>query len=53
MALLTSWPVILLGWVGVPVFFAARSWFMRVQRAELDRLLELERQLKAGPAEDA
>jgi hypothetical protein len=52
-ALLTSWPVILLGWVGVPVFFASRSWFTRVQRAELDRLLELERQLRAGPADDA
>ena len=52
-ALLTSWPVILLGWVGVPVFFASRSWFMRVQRAELDRLLELERQLKGGPADEA
>jgi hypothetical protein len=51
-ALLTAWPVILLGWVGVPVFFASRAWFMRVQRAELDRLLELERQLKAGPAGD-
>jgi hypothetical protein len=53
MVVLTSWPVILLGWVGVPVFFASRSWFMRVQRAELDRLLELERQLKAGPADEA
>jgi hypothetical protein len=52
-ALLTSWPVILLGWVGVPVFFASRSWFMRVQRAELDRLLELERQLRAAPADEA
>jgi hypothetical protein len=52
-ALLTAWPVILLGWVGVPVFFASRSWFMRVQRGELDRLLELERQLRAGPADEA
>jgi len=49
--LLTSWPVILLGWLGVPVFFAWRSWFMRRQRAELDRLLELERELRAGPAD--
>lgn len=45
--LLASWPVILLGWVGVPVFFALRAWFMHTQRAELRRLLELERQLKA------
>jgi hypothetical protein len=51
-ALLTSWPVVLLGWVGVPVFFASRSWFMRAQRAELDRLLDLDRQLRAGPADD-
>ena len=43
--LLTAWPVILLGWVGLPVFFALRYWFMRRQRAELARLLELERQL--------
>jgi hypothetical protein len=50
--LLTAWPVILLGWVGLPVLFASRSWFMRRQRAELDRLLELERQLKAEPADD-
>ena len=45
-ALLASWPVIVLGWIGVPVFFASRAWFMHVQRAELRRLLELERQLK-------
>ncbi|HET7131547.1 MAG TPA: hypothetical protein VFJ95_04830 [Gammaproteobacteria bacterium] len=51
-ALLTSWPLILLGWVGVPMFFAWRSWFIRGQRAELDRLLELERQLRAGPADE-
>jgi hypothetical protein len=51
-ALLTSWPVVLLGWVGVPVFFASRSWFMRAQRAELDRLLDLDRQLRAGPADE-
>ena len=51
-ALLTSWPVVLLGWVGVPVFFASRSWFMRAQRAELDRLLDLDRQLRAGTADE-
>jgi len=53
MALLTSWPVILIGWVGLPVFFVWKSWFTRVQRTELDRLFELERQLKAGPADEA
>jgi hypothetical protein len=52
-ALLTSWPVIVLGWVGVPVFFAARSWFIRAQRAELGRLLELDGQIKAGSADEA
>jgi hypothetical protein len=51
--LLTSWPVILLGWVGVPAFFVSRAWFIRTQRKHLDRLLELERQLKAGPADEA
>jgi hypothetical protein len=51
-ALLASWPVIVLGWIGVPVFFALRAWFVHVQRAELRRLLELERQLKAGPGDE-
>jgi len=46
-AALTAWPVILLGWIGLPVLLAWRSWFVRRQRAKLDRLLEIERQLKA------
>jgi hypothetical protein len=49
--LLTAWPVVLLGWLGLPVFFALRSWFVRGQRGELARLLELERELRAGPAD--
>lgn len=52
-ALLTSWSVVLLACVGVPVVFASRAWFMRTQRAELRRLLELERQLRAAPTEEA
>jgi hypothetical protein len=46
--LLTSWPVILIGWLGVPAFFAWRSWFARRQRAKLDHFLELRRQLDAS-----
>jgi hypothetical protein len=45
MALITAWPVILIGWLGVPAFFAWRSWFVRRQRARLDHFLELRRQL--------
>ncbi|HLF12914.1 MAG TPA: hypothetical protein VJA26_17065, partial [Gammaproteobacteria bacterium] len=51
--LLTAWPVILLGWLGLPAFFALRFWFVRRQRAELDRLLELEHELTARPVDDA
>lgn len=43
--LLTAWPVILIGWVGLPAFLAWRSWFARRQRATLDRFLELQREL--------
>jgi hypothetical protein len=45
-AVLTSWPVIVLGWVGVPSFLVGVYWFRRRQRAELERLLELKRQLQ-------
>jgi hypothetical protein len=47
--LVTAWQVILIGWLGLPAFFAWRFWFVRRQRAKLDHFLELERQLKAGP----
>ncbi len=45
-AVLTSWPVIVLGWVGVPSVFAALYWYRRRQRPELARLRELKRQLE-------
>jgi hypothetical protein len=44
-ALLTAWPVVLIGWVGLPAFFAWKSWFARRQRVKLEHFLELERQL--------
>jgi hypothetical protein len=43
--LLTSWPVILLGWLGVPLLIAFGVWFTRRKRAELTRLLDVQRQL--------
>jgi hypothetical protein len=43
--LLTSWPVILLGWLGVPLLIAFAVWFTRRKRAELTRLLDVQRQL--------
>ena len=45
LAVLTSGPVIVLGWVGVPLFLAGIRWFRRRQRAELEHLREVRRQL--------
>jgi hypothetical protein len=50
-ALLTAWPVILIGWIALPLFLAWRSWFVRRQRAALQHYLELQRQLRAGPTD--
>lgn len=47
--LLMAWPVVLIGWIGLPAFFAGRAWFVRRQRAQLDHFLELQRQLQTGP----
>jgi hypothetical protein len=44
-SLLTSWPVILIGWIGLPTYIAWMTWFQRKKRTELARLLELKRQL--------
>jgi hypothetical protein len=44
-ALFTSWPVVVLGWVGGPVLVAFGSWYARKKRTELGRLLDLRRQL--------
>lgn len=43
--LLTSWPVILIGWIGLPAYILWMRWFQRARRRELARLLELKRQL--------
>jgi hypothetical protein len=47
--LLTTWPVVLIGWLGLPAIFAWRFWFVRRQRAKLEHLLDLQRQLQVGP----
>jgi hypothetical protein len=44
-AYFTSWPLIVMGWIGVPIFIAWLIWYCRRQAAELQRLLELKRQL--------
>jgi hypothetical protein len=44
-ALAASWPVVALGWLGVPLFFAWAVWLARRKRSELQALLELRRQL--------
>jgi hypothetical protein len=44
---LTSAHMIIFGWIGLPLILVALHWFRKRQRAELERLLELERQLKA------
>jgi hypothetical protein len=46
-AVLKSNAVIVLGWVGVPAGLAALYWFRRRQRADLERLRELKRQLQS------
>ena len=46
-AVLTSPQVIVLGWVGVPAVLAALYWFRRRDRADLERLRELKRQLQS------
>ena len=42
--LLASWPVIVLGWIGGPALFVFVAWYGRAKRAELQRLLDLQRQ---------
>jgi hypothetical protein len=44
-AVLTSPYVILFGWLGLPLFSAAIVWFRRRQRAQLEHLRALRRQL--------
>jgi hypothetical protein len=44
---LTSPHMILYAWIGLPLVFGALVWFRRRQRAQLERLLELKRQLAA------
>jgi hypothetical protein len=43
---LTSPQMIVIGWIGLPSALAGGYWFRRRQRAELERLLELKRQLQ-------
>lgn len=44
-AVLTSWPVIILGWIGLPALLAVALLYARRQRAELEHLLDARRQL--------
>lgn len=44
--ILSSWPVVVLGWLGVPAFVAFGVWFSRRKRGELQRLLDLRHQLR-------
>jgi hypothetical protein len=44
---LTSSYIIVVGWIGVPCALAAIFWFRRRQRADLERLPELKRQLQS------
>jgi hypothetical protein len=45
-SVLTSGSMIVVGWIGVPGGLAALYWFRRRQRADLERLRELKRQLQ-------
>jgi hypothetical protein len=44
---LTSPHMIIFGWIGLPLILGGLYWFRRRQRADLERLLELKRQLQA------
>jgi hypothetical protein len=44
---LSSPPAKIIGWIGMPVVFAGLYWFGRRQRADLERLRELKRQLQS------
>jgi hypothetical protein len=46
-ALLTSSFVMVAGWIGVPVGVSIAYWFLRRQRADLEHLRELKRQLQS------
>jgi hypothetical protein len=43
---LTSPQMIVIGWIGLPLVLVGAYWFRRRQRAQLERLLELKRQLQ-------
>ena len=44
-ALLTSWSVVLLGWLGVPAVFGLFFWYTHRKRSELAYLLDVQQQL--------
>jgi hypothetical protein len=44
--ILSSWPLVVLGWLGVPAYVAFGVWFSRGKRGELRHLLNLRRQLR-------
>jgi ABC-type phosphate transport system permease subunit len=45
--LLTAWPTVVFGWVGMPVFFTFMSWYSKRKKIELENLLRLRAQLQA------
>jgi hypothetical protein len=44
-AVLTAWPTVVLGAIVFPALVVAAVWFTRRQRAKLEHLLDLQRQL--------
>ncbi len=48
-ALLTSWPVVVLGWIGAPALLGFLVWFTRRRRSELAYLMDMQRQLEDKP----
>jgi len=44
-AILGSWPLILSGWVGLPVYLAFMFWYVARKRAEIGAYCMLEREL--------
>ena len=44
--LTSSYPIVV-GWIGAPIGLAVLYWFRRRQRADLERLRDLRRQLQS------
>ena len=47
-AVLTGWPVVVLGWIGFPLYLVWLGWFLRRKGRELGALVEMQEQIDGG-----